>query len=43
MANPQKNDCNTATEEDGCADAFAATAVIAVVVAAVCFWLNGMT
>jgi hypothetical protein len=45
MANhqdPQKNQCNTACEEDGCADAFAAVAVITVVVAAVCFWLSGM-
>ncbi|MBK8288639.1 MAG: hypothetical protein KAY78_06360 [Pseudomonadales bacterium] len=39
---PQNNDCSTTCEEDGCADAFAAVAVIAVVVAAVCFWLNGM-
>lgn len=42
MANPQKNDSNPACEKDGCADAFAAVAVIAVVVATVCFWLNGM-
>lgn len=42
MANPQKNDCNTTCEEDGCADAMAAVAVIAIVVATVTFWLHGM-
>ncbi|HSC75530.1 MAG TPA: hypothetical protein VLB90_04750 [Pseudomonadales bacterium] len=42
MANPQKNDSNTVFEEDGAADVFAAVAVIAIVVASVCFWLHGM-
>lgn len=42
MANPQKHDNNVAFEEDGNADAFAATAIIAVVVLAVTFWLHGM-
>lgn len=42
MANPNSNDSNTAVEEDGAADAWAATAIIAVVVAAATFWLHGM-
>jgi hypothetical protein len=42
MANPQKHDSDAGYEEDGCADAFAATAIIAVVVAVVTFWLHGM-
>ncbi len=45
MANSEKTqkvDSNIAVEEDGCADAFAATAIIAVVVLAVTFWLHGM-
>lgn len=39
---PQDNNCSNSCEEDGCADALAATAVIAVVVAVVSFWLSGM-
>ena len=42
MANPKSNDSNTAVEEDGSADAWAAAAIIAVVVATVSFWLHGM-
>ncbi len=42
MANPQSNNSNTEVEEDGAADAWAATAIIAVVVAATSFWLLGM-
>lgn len=42
MANPQKNETGATRDEDGGADAFAAVAIIAVVVAAVCFWLKGM-
>ncbi len=39
---PKNADCQTSCEADGCADALAAVAVIAVVVAAVSFWLAGM-
>ena len=42
MANPKSNDSNTAVEEDGSADAWAAAAIIFVVVATVTFWLHGM-
>jgi len=42
MANPQKKESNAACDQDGCADAFAAVAIITVIVAAVCFWLKGM-
>ena len=42
MANSQKDNCSTECEEDGCADALAATAIIAIVVLAVTFWLHGM-
>jgi hypothetical protein len=38
---PQTN-CNTDCEEDGCADALAAVAILIVVVSAVTFWLAGM-
>ena len=44
MANPQapQQSSNTEVDKDGGADAFAATAIITVVVAAVVFWLHGM-
>lgn len=35
------NQCSPC-EEDGCADALAAVAIIAVVVATVTYWLHGM-
>jgi hypothetical protein len=41
-AAPQNTDCSSTCEADGCADAFAATAVIAVIVATVVYWLHGM-
>lgn len=37
----EQSHCN-ACEEDGCADAFAAVALITIVVATVVFWLHGM-
>ena len=39
---PQGNNNCSPCEEDGCADAFAATAIIAVVVAVATYWLAGM-
>lgn len=39
---PKNTACQTGCEEDGCADAFAAVAVITIVVATVAFWLHGM-
>lgn len=39
---PQESNCSNSCEEDGCADAFAAFAVIAVVVSTVVYWLHGM-
>ena len=42
MENPKSNESNTPVEENGTADALASVAIIAVVVAAVCFWLLGM-
>jgi|JI10StandDraft_1071094.scaffolds.fasta_scaffold2557227_1 hypothetical protein len=42
MANPKSNNSNTDFEEDGSADAWAATAIIAIVVVTVTFWLLGM-
>ena len=48
MANLEKtqqaksNNSNTDFEEDGSADAWAATAIITIVVVAVVFWLHGM-
>lgn len=44
MANPQAPQQNNIdTDADGGADAFAAVAIIAVVVGAVVYWLHGMT
>ncbi|HQQ62667.1 MAG TPA: hypothetical protein PLF22_03750 [Pseudomonadales bacterium] len=44
MANPHapQQSSNTETDKDGSADAFAAVAIIAVVVSTVVYWLHGM-
>jgi hypothetical protein len=43
MSNQEQHSASTPNSGDGKADAFAAVAIIALVVSAVVFWLKGMS